>query len=100
LLKEKLQKIVRHPATQKALSDMKPKKTLWGILGVVLFFIAPEIIAYFYANDIVHFAQNGLSLHPSTIESYNYELLIYLFEDGVSWFNFSFGIILLIWLFF
>jgi len=99
-VKEKLQKIARHPITQKALKDMKPKKTLWGILGVILFFIAPEIIAYFYATDIVHFAQNGLAMHPSTLEKLDYDLLIYLFEDGVSWFNLSFGIILLVWLFF
>ncbi len=99
-MREKLQKIVRHPATQKALSDMKPKKTLLSALGIILFFIAPEIIAYFYATDIVHFAQNGLAMHPTRIESYNYDLLIYLFEDGVSWFNLSFGIALLVWLFF
>jgi hypothetical protein len=99
-LREKLHKIAHHPATQKALMDMKPKKTLWGILGVVFFFIAPEIIAYFYANDIVHFAQNGLAMHPTTLESYNYELLIYLFEEGVSWVNFGFGVVLLVWLFF
>lgn len=99
-MKEKLQKIARHPLTQKTLMDMKPQKTLWGILGVVLFFIAPEIVAYFYATDIVHFAQNGLVMNPSTLERYNYEILIKLFEDGVSWFNLGFGVVLLVWLFF
>ena len=99
-MKEKFQKIARHPATQKALSDMKPKKTLLSALGIILFFIAPEIIAYFYATDSVHFAQNGLSLHPTTLEGYNYDMLIYLFEDGVSWFNLCFGVVLLVWFFF
>ena len=99
-MREKLQKIARHPATQKVLKDMKPKKSLWGILGVILFFIAPEIIAYFWSSDIVHYAQNGLAMHPATLEHYNYEILIKLFEDGVSWFNLSFGVVLLIWLFF
>ncbi len=79
---------------------MKPEKSFWGILGVLLFFIAPEIIAYFYSIDIVQYAQNGLSLHPETLERYNYELLIKLFEDGVSWLNFSIGVVLLVWLFF
>ena len=79
---------------------MKPKKTLWGILGVVLFFIAPEIVAYFYSVDIVRYAQNSLAMHPTTIEQYNYEILIYLFENGVSWFNLGFGVVLLVWLFF
>lgn len=99
-MREKLQKIARHPATKKALLDMKPEKSLWGILGVLLFFIAPEIIAYFWASDIVQYAQNGLSLHPSTIEQYNYEILIYFFKDGISWFNLGFGVVLLVWLFF
>lgn len=99
-MKDKLQKIARHPATKKALMDMKPKKTLWGILGVVLFFITPEIVAYFYSVDIVQYAQNGLAMHPATIERYNYDMLIYLFENGVSWFNLGFGVFLLVWLFF
>ena len=99
-MRDKLQEIARHPATKKVFSDMKPKKTLWGILGVVLFFIAPEIVAYFYSVDIVHYAQNGLAMHPTTIEQYNYEILIYLFENGVSWFNLGFGAVLLVWLFF
>lgn len=99
-MKAKLHKIIRHPATQKALTDLKPQKTLWGILGVVLFFIAPEIIAYFYAETIVHFAQNSLNMHPTALERYNDELFIYLFKDGVNWLNLGFGVVLLIWLFF
>ena len=99
-MREKLKKIVRHPAAKKALLDIKPKKTLWGILGVVLFFIVPEIIAYFYSVDIVQYAQNGLSLHTTMLEKLNYEILIKLFDDGVSWFNLGFGVVLLVWLFF
>lgn len=79
---------------------MKPEKSLWGVLGVIFFFIAPEIVAYFYATDIIHYAQNGLSAHPTTLERYNYDILIYLFEDGISWFNLGFGVVLLVWLFF
>ena len=98
-VKEKLQKIARHPVTKKVLSDMKPEKSFWGIFGVFLFFIAPEIIAYFWASDIVHFAQNGLMTHPSFIERYTDELLIKLFEDGVSYLNLCVGIALFVWLF-
>ncbi|WP_041957471.1 hypothetical protein [Sulfurospirillum arsenophilum] len=99
-MRDKLQKIARHPATKKILTDMKPEKSFWGILGVIFFFIAPEIVAYFYSIDIVQYAQNGLAMHPETIERYNYEILIKLFEDGVSWFNLGFGVVLLVWLFF
>lgn len=99
-MKDKLQKIARHPATKHALLSMKPEKTIWGILGVCLFFIAPEIIAFFWSHEIVHYAQDALLLHPAMPEKYLYELLIKLFEEGMNWFNLTFGIVLLIWLFF
>ncbi|ACZ12104.1 hypothetical protein [Sulfurospirillum deleyianum] len=99
-MKEKFKKITDHALTKKVLLDLKPQKSLWGILGVILFFIAPEIVAYFYANEIVAYAKESLSFEPSTIETYNYKILIELFEDGMSWLNLSIGIALLVWLFF
>ena len=99
-MKEKLKKIATHPLTKKALLDMKPEKSLWGILGIIVFFIAPEIVAYFWAAEIVQYAQNGLATHPAMLEKLNYEMLIKLFDDGVSWFNLGFGVVLLVWLFF
>ncbi len=99
-MKEKLQKIAHHPATKKALNDMKPEKSLWGILGVLLFFIVPEVVAYFYAQEITAFAKNALLEHPALPEKYLYNILVMLFEEGVSWINLSIGVVLLVWLFF
>lgn len=99
-LKTKAKSIAQHPATKKALNDMKPEKSLWGILGVLLFFIAPEIVAYFYAEEITAFAKNALLEHPPLMEKYLYDLLIMLFEEGISWFNLVIGVVLLVWLFF
>lgn len=92
--------IAQHSATKKILKDMKPEKSLWGIIGVLFFFILPEVIAYFYAEDITRFAKSALTEVPTLPEKYLYDLLIMLFEEGVSWLNFGIGIILLIWLFF
>ena len=99
-LKNKAKSIAKHPATKKALNDMKPEKSLWGILGVLFFFILPEIVAYFYAQEITTFAKNALLEHPPLMEKYLYDLLIMLFEEGVSWLNFGIGVVLLVWLFF
>ena len=99
-LKTKAKSIVEHPATKKALHDMKPEKSLWGILGVLLFFIAPEIIAYFYSQEITLFAKEALLKQPPLFEKTLYNVLIMLFEEGVSWLNLGIGVVLLVWLFF
>lgn len=99
-LKNKAKSIAQHPATKKALKDMKPERSLWGILGVLLFFIVPEVIAYFYAQEITTFAKNALLEHPPLMEKYLYDLLVMLFNEGVSWLNLGIGVALLVWLFF
>ena len=99
-LEEKARRIAKNPATQQALISMKPQKSVWGFLGVILFFILPEVIAFFYGTDITAFATSQLLL-PNPIEmEYYYKLLVMMFEDGVSWFNLIIGFALLVWLFF
>lgn len=79
---------------------MKPDKSIWGFVGVVLFFIAPEVIAFIYGVEITHYAKEGLSIASSAVERQYYNLLVMLFEDGGSWINLIIGFTLLIWLFF
>lgn len=99
-LQEKAKRIAQNPATKKALLSLKPQKSVWGFLGVIVFFILPEIIAYFYASEITAYASKAL-LHANSVEmEYCYKLLVMLFEDGVSWLNLIIGFALLIWLFF
>ena len=99
-LKEKAQRIAQNPVARQALVSMKPQKSIWGVLGVILFFILPEVIAFFYGKDITAYANLHL-LQPNGIEmQYYYKLLVMMFEDGVSWFNLAMGFGLLIWLFF
>ena len=99
-IKTKAQQIARHPTTQKALTAMKPEKSVWGFLGIVLFLIVPEIIAFIWGTEITAFAKSQLLLAPSMLEKQYYDLLLMLFEDGGSWFNLGIGIALLIWFFF
>lgn len=99
-LKEKAQAIAQNPNTKKALESMKPEKNLWGIGGVILFFIVPEFIAYIWGADITAYAKNELLSASGFLEQNYYELLVMLFEDGMSYLNLAIGIALLLWLFF
>jgi hypothetical protein len=104
MLKQKIQTAVyrarNNPALRRSMAQMKPKKTIWGFLGVVLFFIAPEIVAFIWGADITAYGHRQLLLVPSEPLATWYEALIYLFEDGGSWVNLGFGFAFLVWLFF
>lgn len=99
-LKAKAIEIAKNPKVKQAFFSMKPEKSFWGILGVFFFFILPEIIAFFWSADITSYAKEHLLVASSFVETKSYEVLISLFEDGMSWFNLTFGMILLVWLFF
>jgi len=99
-IKAKAIEIAKNPHTQKALLSMKPQKNIWGISGVVFFFIMPEIIAYIWGADITEFAKNELLMPHGFLEIKYYEMLVMLFEEGMSYLNLTVGVALLVWLFF
>jgi hypothetical protein len=99
-LKAKARQIAQHPNTQKALVALKPEKSVWGFLGIVLFLIVPEIIAFIWGVEITAFARAQLLLNPPFIEKQYYDMLMMLFQEGGSWFNLAIGAALLIWFFF
>lgn len=99
-IKNKAQQLAQNPATKKALLSMKPEKTLWGFLGILLFFIVPEIVAFIWGSDITRYAKEELLIATSILDRQYYNLLVMLFEDGGSWVNLAIGAALLVWLFF
>ncbi len=99
-LQEKAKRIAQNPVAQRTLISMKPQKSVWGFLGVILFFILPEIIAYFYGSDITAYASSQLLLSNAIEMEYYYKMLIMMFEDGISYTNLAVGFALLVWLFF
>ena len=99
-IKLKTQKLIQNPAAKKALTSLKPEKSLWGFAGVILFFIIPEIVAFIWGDEITKFAKEALPANPSGTTHYWYEFLVMLFESGGSWINLLLGIALLVWLFF
>ena len=99
-LKDKARQFAEKPATKQAVKSLKPDKTIWGFLGVVIVFIVPEVIAFIWGVEITAYAQEQLMQAPSTIASYYYEGLVMFFESGVSWINLAIGFALLVWLFY
>jgi len=95
-MKQKIRAVTQNPAFKNSLMQLKPKRSVLGFLGVVLFFILPEIVAFVWNEEIVTFAKEGISSSPS----YFYDALLFLFDEGGSWFNLGFGFALLVWLFF
>jgi len=49
-IKLKTRKLIQSPAAKKALTSLKPERSLWGFAGVILFFIVPEIIAFIWGG--------------------------------------------------
>ena len=99
-MKQKLRKIAQSPKTKQALIAMKPEKSVWGFLGIVLFLIVPEIIAFIYGTPITAYAKEALTHSPAWFEKYYFDFLVMMFEEGGSWFNLAIGAALLIWFFF
>lgn len=97
---EKARQISSDPRTKQAVLSLKPERTLWGIIGVIVFFILPEIIAFIWGVRITAFAIEGATHATVLPEKYIYELLRMMFENGGSWVNLALGFALLVWLFF
>ncbi len=88
-----------NPAFQKSLQSLKPNKSVWGILGVLLFFIAPEIAGFFWGEELTTWAHTGTVTEATESGRHLYWIVEKLFEDGGSWINLSLGVLLLVWLF-
>jgi uncharacterized membrane protein len=98
-MSERLSTIKKSPKLKQSLQNIKPQRSIWGFLGVLIFFILPEVVAFAYGDQVTAFAKEA-QLTSVGIELQYYELLVMLFESGGSWINLIIGLALLIWLFF
>ncbi len=99
-LETKAKEIAQNPKLKEAFTQMKPNRTIWGFLGVVLFFIVPEIVGFIWGEEITQYANEALLNNTSSSMEAYYKALVMLFEDGGSWINLLIGVAFLIWLFF
>ena len=103
-MKQKLNNIKtnlkNNPEFQEKLQQMKPKRNIWGLLGVVLVFFVPEIMSYFYSVEInqwvTNLAQTAPNQEIATLLEWSSEKL---FNGEVSWLNIGLGVAFLVWLF-
>jgi hypothetical protein len=85
---------------KKSVESLKPNLSIWGFLGIVGFFILPEIIGFAWGVEIASWAHAQTLSEPSFLGRKLYWLLEILFEDGGSYVNLTVGILLLYWLFY
>jgi hypothetical protein len=103
-MKDKINEIQKRlkedPRVQEQIQKMKPKRSIWGFLGIILFFFVPEILNDFYSKEINAWIANYAKSAPNESMANS---LIWLsqktFDGEVSYLNITLGILFLIWLF-
>ena len=96
-IKEIQARIDNDPKLKEAVGKIKPKKSIWGILGIVMFFFVPELVTYIWQDDLILWAHMHSVTEPLELQRWLYTRLEKMFVSGVNWVNISFGILLLIW---
>jgi len=101
-MKEKIkavkQKIEYDPKFQEVSRSLKPKKSIWGVLGIVLFFFVPELVTSIWQDELISWAHVHSTSEPLEIQRWLFGELEKIFIDGVSWLNLLIGALLLLWL--
>ena len=87
-----------NPVLRQSAQSLKPSQSIWGVLGVLFFFILPELISFVWGPEITDWAHAHTVTEATGRGYWIYWALEQLFEDGVSWLNLSIGIALLGWL--
>ncbi len=90
-------RIENDPKMQEAIGRIKPKRTFWGIAGIVLFFFVPEFVTYIWQPELVAWAHLHSITEPLALQRTLYTQLEKMFADGVSWLNIGIGVLLLVW---
>ena len=100
-MKEKIKAIQKRieedPKLKRVSDSIKPKKGIWGILGIILFFFLPELITYLWQDELVSWAHEHSITESLEIQRMLYTQLEDMFRSGVSWFNLVLGSLLLLW---
>ncbi|MEA1953208.1 MAG: hypothetical protein U9O24_02315 [Campylobacterota bacterium] len=92
-------RVSKNDALKKSMVSLKPVKSIWGIVGVVGFFIVPEIVGFIWGEEIASWAHAEELSEPTAMGRNLYWVLEKLFEEGGSWLNLTIGVALLAWLF-
>ena len=99
-MREKLNNLKNNQEFQEKLQEIKPKRNIWGILGVVLFFFVPEVVNVVWHKEITAWIKALIDSAPANPMS---DLLTWMtgkvFTGEISFFNIGVGIAILVWIF-
>jgi len=96
-IKQMQHRMEHDPKLKEAVTRIKPKKTLWGIVGIILFFFLPELITFIWQDALINWSHTHSITEPLSMQRWLYGELEEMFISGVSWFNIVIGSLLLIW---
>jgi hypothetical protein len=60
-------RVAKNPVLQKSAQSLKPNCSIWGVLGVLIFFILPEIVGFIWGGEIKDWAYAQTLSEPSEI---------------------------------
>ena len=99
-LKNIQERFKNNPELQEKLQEMKPKKTIWGFLGVVLLFFVPEAINFFYHEPIhAWVVENVHRYYPPMLADKAIWLSEKAFDGELSFVNIGLGFAILYWVY-
>jgi hypothetical protein len=84
---------------QQSLNSIKPQKSIWGFLGIVLFFFVPEIVGVIWGDEIISWIHSLAITEPNATIRWMYEKIEKSYKDGVSYFNIILGFGFLYWMY-
>jgi hypothetical protein len=99
-IEERFEHLKKNPKLQEKLQELRPKKSIWGFLGVILLFFLPELLNVLYYQEIntwiVDFAKTAPNQQMANILVWSSKNT---FTGEISWVNLAIGVGLLIWMF-
>ena len=99
-MKQKLDNLKNNPEFQEKLKEIKPKKTIWGFLAIVVFIFVPELLNIFYHQEInAWFLEFFNAYYPPELIDKMVWLVGKVFDGHLSFLNIGVGVGLLWWMY-
>ena len=83
---------------QNLINQLKPKTSWWSLIGIIIFFFLPEVIAYFWGEDIIKYSDLMQKRTDDYLYQKLYESLKMFGENSI--FNIILGFLFLGWFFY
>ena len=78
-------------------TKLQPGRSWWALVGIVFFFFIPEIVAFFWGNEISSYFALKEQNSIDKLHKFLYHQLISLGENSI--FNTLLGVVFTVWFF-